>query len=130
MKQHKDDKTCNLSAPIVFYDGGCPLCSREINHYRRLDRVDAIQWVNITQEPELLERHGLTRDRAMQRLHVLDQDNQWKTGSYGFALIWSKLPGYRWLSLLLNRFGLLYFLEPLYQRFARWRSKQHKQQKT
>lgn len=123
MKQNKDSNQCNLSVPIVFYDGGCPLCSVEINHYRRLDQVDAIQWVDITQQPELLEQHNLTREQAMRELHVLDQDNQWKTGSHGFALMWSHLPGYRWLSLLLNRLGLLRLLEPLYQRFARWRIK-------
>ncbi len=130
MKHYEKSNQCKLSAPIVFYDGECPLCSVEINHYRRLDRGDNIHWVDITQQPELLEKHNLTREQAMQQLHVLDQDHQWMTGSYGFALMWSHLPGYRWLSLLIYRLRLLRFLEPLYQRFARWRIKRISTQDT
>ena len=31
----------------MFYDGGCPLCSREVAHYRRLDRRNNVSWVDI-----------------------------------------------------------------------------------
>ncbi len=123
MRQPADSADDGHSNPVVFYDGACPLCSREIHHYRRLDRQCSIDWVDITRQPELLERYGLTSAQAMQRLHVLDQSNQWHTGTNGFALIWSRLPGYRWLSALLKRFGLIRLLEPMYDRFARWRQK-------
>lgn len=33
----KPDKT------TVFYDGGCPLCRREIDHYRRIDPTGRIR---------------------------------------------------------------------------------------
>lgn len=28
----------------VFYDGSCPLCSREIAHYRRLRGAESLKW--------------------------------------------------------------------------------------
>ena len=28
--------------PMVFYDGGCPLCRREIAHYRRIDSAERL----------------------------------------------------------------------------------------
>lgn len=128
--RHEEDKMSQPDSsssgqinPIVFYDGGCPLCRREINHYRRLDRQCSIDWVDITRQPQLLERYGLTSEQAMQRLHVLDQSKHWHTGSDGFALLWSRLPGYRWFTAFLKRTGLLRLLEPWYNRFARWRHK-------
>jgi predicted DCC family thiol-disulfide oxidoreductase YuxK len=123
MPNGQPEQTDTNAKPIVFYDGGCPLCSREIGHYRRLDRQACIEWVDITRQPEILERHGLTRQRAMHRLHVLDSTRRWRTGSQGFALIWSRLPGYRRLGAMLSRVGAMPLLESLYERFANWRRK-------
>lgn len=109
------------ATPIVFFDGGCSLCSREIDHYRKLDRAAAIEWVDISREPERMQPYGLTRDQAMLRLHALDEQRQWRTGTQAFLLIWSRLPGYRWLSRLLKATGLHQLLEPAYRHFASWR---------
>ena len=37
--------------PMVFYDGGCPLCRREIAHYRRIDSAERLRWVDALNEP-------------------------------------------------------------------------------
>lgn len=29
----------------VFFDGGCPMCRREIAHYQRLDAAGRIRWL-------------------------------------------------------------------------------------
>ena len=34
--------------PVVFYDGACPLCSREIAHYRRRQDSDDLLWLDIS----------------------------------------------------------------------------------
>ena len=117
-----------LVRPKVFYDGGCSLCSREINHYRKLDRETSIQWVDISRQPQLLNQTGLTHDQAMQRLHALDEHGQWRIGTDAFLLIWSRLPGYRWLTRLVEPLGLHRLLEPAYNRFASWRIKRRGQQ--
>ena len=38
-----------MSKLIVWHDGGCPLCRREIALMRRLDRRGAIEFVDVTQ---------------------------------------------------------------------------------
>ena len=105
----------------VFYDGACPLCRREIAHYRRLRGADRLAWVDISRDQVALDAHGLSREAAMARLHVLDAAGQWQTGAWAFAELWSHLPAYRWLASALRKTGALPILDRGYSRFARWR---------
>ena len=105
----------------TFYDGGCPLCRREVQHYRRIDRARAVQWIDIVAQEDQLEDFGITRDTAMKRFHVLDQQGQMLTGADAFVTLWSVLPYYRWLARLTRSLGLIPFLERMYLPFARWR---------
>lgn len=41
--------------PLVFYDGSCSLCRSETAHYRRIDRENRLDRVNISRETELVE---------------------------------------------------------------------------
>ncbi len=106
---------------IVFYDGGCPLCRREIAHYRRVDRSGRIHWVDITRDQEALAAHGLAFGDAMARLHVLDREGIWQTGVRAFIAIWTELPRYRWMAQGLQKLKLLALLERVYTPFAKWR---------
>ena len=109
--------------PTVFFDGACPLCRREIAHYRRLRHADRLAWVDLSSDQATLEVHGLSRRKAMERLHVLDAAGNWQTGAWAFAELWSHLPRYRLLAGLLRRTGLLSPLDRAYSIFARWRLK-------
>ena len=66
-----------VARPLVFYDGGCPLCRREIAHYQRIDADDRLDWIDISREPERVRNYGLSVARALQRLHVLDAGGAW-----------------------------------------------------
>ena len=107
--------------PVVFYDGDCPLCRREIAHYRRLDREARLCWVDAAAETEVLARHGLSVQAAMAELHVLDTAGRWQRGVDAFLVIWQHLPGYRWLGRLVRGLWLRAPLGFLYRRFAAWR---------
>ena len=107
--------------PVVFYDGVCPLCRREIAHYRRLDREDRLRWIDAAAETEVLARHGLSVQAAMAELHVLDTVGRWQRGVDAFLVIWQHLPGYRWLERLVRGLHLRRPLGFLYRRFAAWR---------
>lgn len=113
--------TLDLDQPRVFYDGGCPLCRREIDHYRRLDLSARIQWVDIQSEPEVLAAHGLDLASAMARFHVLGGDGRWHTGAWGFTELWSQLPYYRGLARLVRGLRVEPLLDAGYRVFARRR---------
>jgi predicted DCC family thiol-disulfide oxidoreductase YuxK len=108
-------------AATVFYDGACPLCRREIAHYRRLRGAERLAWVDIASVNAPLATYGLSRERAMARFHVRDAAGRWQTGAFGFAELWSHLPAYRWLAHTLRSLHLLPLLDWVYVRFARWR---------
>ncbi len=107
-------------AITVLYDGGCPLCRREINHYRRIAVDLPIEWVDVCLAECDLARFGLTRQDAMQLFHVVDATGTLRVGAQAFIALWSVLPGYRWLSKLCRGLGLAPLLEFVYVRFAGW----------
>lgn len=110
--------------PRVFYDGLCPLCRREISHYRRLRGADDLIWIDITRDEAMMKAHGLQKQTAMARFHVLDAAGNWHTGAFGFIELWHHLPAYRWLSRTLCTLRLVTALDWLYSRFANWRLQQ------
>ena len=109
--------------PVVLFDGGCPMCSREIAIYRKQSASQALEWVDISRETNTEARYGIRHDAAMQRFHVRDRDGKWQTGAFGFAELWSHFPGWRMLSGILRHTALLPLLDRIYDRFARWRLK-------
>lgn len=106
---------------LVLFDGDCPLCAREIAHYRGLRGAERLTWIDITRERDLEGRFGIGHHEAMARLHVRDTRGRWHTGAWAFAELWSHLPGYRQLARLVRRLRLVRLLDWGYGHFARWR---------
>jgi len=105
----------------VFYDGGCPLCRREIVHYQRIDREHRIQWMDIQQEADTLEENGLSWQQAMQRMHVRDSDGRMVSGAAAFVALWRHIPRYRFLARIVALPGINWTAEQVYSIFARRR---------
>ena len=105
----------------VCYDGQCPLCRREIAHYRRLRGAERLEWVDIGREDARLPAGGPTRAEAMARMHVQDASGNWHTGAWAFAEMWSHLPIYRRLAGFLHITRTLPVLDRAYSVFAHWR---------
>lgn len=103
----------------VWFDGACPLCTREIALMRRLDRAQRIEFIDVMDanascplDPALL----LARFHARENGVLLD-------GAAAFAAMWRAIPLLRPLGLLARSPTVLRMLEWAYVRFLKVRPK-------
>lgn len=105
----------------VYYDGACPVCSREIQTYQKATGADKLAWVDAANaQPETLGE-DLTSHDALARMHVRDENGQLISGAAAFAAIWERLPKTRWLGKLMGSKPALFVLEPCYTLFLKVR---------
>ncbi|MGI4748469.1 MAG: thiol-disulfide oxidoreductase DCC family protein [Janthinobacterium lividum] len=102
---------------LIWYDGGCPLCRREIALMRRLDRRQAIDFVDVTRDGSVCPRD---RTELLARFHALE-DGQVLSGAAAFAAMWRAIPLLRPVGLAARNASILGVLERLYVRFLRIR---------
>jgi demethoxyubiquinone hydroxylase (CLK1/Coq7/Cat5 family) len=108
----------------VLYDGGCPLCRREIAHVQGLaERREgsALCFVDISHEAQGSAAYATEREALLARFHVQRSDGSRLSGAAAFAAMWSRLPGWRWLAKLAQLPGMLTLLELGYRVFLRLR---------
>lgn len=112
----------------VLYDGGCPLCRREIAHVQGLAarRPDsALCFVDVSATPGTATAVAAMSDaeRAvlLARFHVQRADGSRVDGAAAFVAMWGRLPGWRWLARLARLPGVLPALEWAYRGFLRVR---------
>ena len=106
----------------VLYDGGCPMCRREIAHVQGLasTRPDsALCFLDVSADHSPV----LAAERAalMARFHVQRADGSRLSGAAAFVAMWARLPGWRWLARLAQLPGVLTLLEWAYRGFLRVR---------
>lgn len=110
----------DLPLATVYFDGGCPICSREISFYRRQPGADKISWVDLTTCPDSALPQGISRQTAMARFHVATAAGI-TSGAAGFLVLWRALPRFRWIGRLLSLPPLPWILERGYRIFLRVR---------
>lgn len=105
----------------VFYDDQCPLCSKEILHYKKLEHLHQIDWIPISSSSELIQSYGLSIESVLKRIHAIRSDGMLVSGVAVFALIWVSLKPYHLLGKVVTKLQLVPFLDYFYQFFAEWR---------
>ncbi len=111
-----------MSEPItVYYDGLCGLCSKEINHYRKIAPAGRFDWADIATDATRCSELGVSQARALEVIHVRDSDGTVYTGVAAFAVMWEALPRWGWLAVVARLPLMRQFAEWLYRQFARWR---------
>ena len=105
----------------VYYDGGCPVCSREIGFYRRQRGADRIRWVNLAQCEDSELGADLSREMAQARLHARRPDDRLISGAQAFAALWQALPAFHLIGRVAALPGLVHGLEWCYRGFLRVR---------
>jgi predicted DCC family thiol-disulfide oxidoreductase YuxK len=106
-----------VSELLVWYDGACPLCRREIALMRRLDRRGAIRFVDVARPDTACP---IDRAALLARFHA-EEDGVLLSGAAAFAAMWRAVPLLRPLGLLARNRFILRLLEWAYLRFLRVR---------
>jgi len=101
----------------VYFDGGCPLCTREIDFFRRRPGAEAVSWVDVSAVEGHSVAPGLTREAAMARFHVRRGDGALLSGAAAFAEMWRALPGFRAFGRIAAIWPLTPLLELAYRAF-------------
>jgi predicted DCC family thiol-disulfide oxidoreductase YuxK len=108
----------NEATLTLYYDGLCPLCSREVAHYRRCAAGDpSVHFIDISDPAFDAAAHGLDTRRIHQVMHVREGE-QLLLGVDAFLAIWRRIPGHRWLSRLAALPGMHTLLRGTYFLFA------------
>jgi predicted DCC family thiol-disulfide oxidoreductase YuxK len=102
---------------IVWYDGDCPLCIREIALMRRLDRAGQIDFVNVADPNATCP---LDRTLLLARFHARE-NGVILSGAAAFAAMWRAIPLLRPLGLAARNRAILAVLERGYLLFLRFR---------
>ena len=105
------------AAREVFFDGGCPVCRREIAAYRRMAGMQTIVWCDVAATPPA----GIDREAALQRFHVRRADGSLVSGAAAFLALWRANPRLRPLAHALDRAPFRTVLELAYRVFLRLR---------
>lgn len=113
----------NLASQLltVYYDGACPVCSREIALYQRQPGAESCRWVDATHSEPALLGADLDPRLALARLHVRRPDGTLVDGAAAFALLWQRFPTTRWLGYVAALPPFTWLLEVVYRIFLRVR---------
>lgn len=105
------------SALTVYYDGACPVCSREIAVYRRQAGAEQCVWVDASTCAESALGESLSRDNALARFHVRRADGVLVDGMLGFTVLWRALPRFAWAGRIASIGPLPLLLDAVYRVF-------------
>lgn len=103
----------------VYFDGGCPLCLREIAFYRKRMDASTVDWVDVSSASD--PAPDLSRANAMGRFHVRLSGGRLVSGARAFTALWRATPGFRTAGKLLGRRPAVDVLELGYRLFLRIR---------
>ena len=109
----------SLNTIKVYFDGNCGLCSKEINYYRKIDKKNIFEWVNIYINDTDLKKLGITKSEALMELHALDKNGKMYKGVDSFILIWRNL-SFFWsiLGILVSFYPIYLVAKFAYRKFA------------
>jgi demethoxyubiquinone hydroxylase (CLK1/Coq7/Cat5 family) len=108
----------------VLFDGGCPLCRREIAHVKGLaekHQESALCFVDISDTVAADPAYANDRAQLLARFHVELADGSRLDGAAAFIAMWRRLPGWRWLARIARLPGMALLFEFSYRFFLRIR---------
>lgn len=104
----------------VFFDGACPICSKEISVYKDTDRAGKIDWIDVSTAAQEVSL-PLSTTTLLARFHVQTPDGTLISGARGFIEMWRHLPRWRGLAMVCSTPGVPTLLEWVYRGFLKLR---------
>ena len=105
----------------LLFDGGCPLCQREVSFIRSADRLNAINFVDIdcpNYNPE--SYRGISYREAMGRIHAITHSGEILQGVQVFREAYRSVGlGWVYAPTTLPVVGIL--VDEVYRLWANWR---------
>jgi predicted DCC family thiol-disulfide oxidoreductase YuxK len=100
----------------VWFNGDCPVCSREIGAYERAaERRDLpMRFHDSMRVARPLAAYGLRREHLERRLYLRDEHGRILSGFPAVLALWARIPEYRWLSRVFSWTPLRALCESLY----------------
>ena len=104
---------------IVFYDGKCGVCLREIHFYKSIAPKDKFKWIDVTEQCDL-KRFNLKLVDVLKKIHVIDHGKT-LIGVDAFIAIWSDLKFFKILAMFISLPGIHFIASIGYGIFAKYR---------
>ena len=102
----------------VYYDGLCKVCSKEIDHYKKQDGADRIEFIDICSDQFDAVKSELDPIQVHKIMHVRRKDGAVLTRVDAFIEIWKVLPKYKSFAKIANKPLIKFGLEASYSCFA------------
>jgi len=115
---NKDNQQHELT---VYFDGSCPLCSREIAWYKKQTGAENIDWNDISDKAQLQLEDDLHHEDAMRRFHVRKSDGTLISGASAFSELWRSLPKFKLLGSFVSLPVVSSMAELMYRLFLKVR---------
>ena len=107
----------------IFFDGSCPICSKEINFYKMRAGADELSWVDVSDEEIPIPIQTRSREELMARFHVLSSSGELVSGGAAFAELWASLPAFKIFGKIFKLPILRYLIDVGYDIFLTLRPK-------
>ena len=107
---------------IIFYDGGCPLCVKEMRHLNKLDEQNNIQFENINEDDFRQRFPAINVDDANAYLHGQRADGEMIYGLDVTHAAWSQV-GKGWMIAPLRWPVIGWVADKIYLGFAKHRNR-------
>ncbi len=102
----------------IYYDGSCPLCTREIDHYKKIDNQNKLRYVDISDLSFSQISEGLEGKNIQKFFHIKSSTNEAYTGVDAFYKIWETLDCFKALQFMYKIYPLKLIMKLTYIFFA------------
>ena len=107
----------------VWFDGACPLCTREIALFRKMDTRGAIRFEDVSAPGASCP---MDQARLLERFHAQETGKPVVSGAAAFAAMWRAIPVLRPLGKIAQVPPVLWALERVYILFLKIRPRLQK----